>query len=52
MDETGAYYTEWSKPERKKRQYSILMHIYGIKLFLPVSDIYVEYPMKLIETES
>ena len=29
MDETGAYYTEWSKPERKK-QYSMLMHIYGI----------------------
>ena len=29
MDETGAYYTEWSKPERK-HQYSILTHIYGI----------------------
>ena len=29
MDETGAYYTEWSKPE-KKHQYGILMHIYGI----------------------
>ena len=28
-DETGAYYTEWSKPERK-HQYSILTHIYGI----------------------
>ena len=27
-DETGAYYTEWSKSE--KQQYSILMHIYGI----------------------
>ena len=40
MDETGAYYTEWSKSERKtpkkerkkeKHQYSILMHIYGIE---------------------
>ena len=30
VDETGAYYTEWSKPERKKHQYSILTHIYGI----------------------
>ena len=29
MDETGAYYTEWSKPENKD-QYSILTHIYGI----------------------
>ena len=29
MDETGAHYTEWSKPE-SKYQYSILMHIYGI----------------------
>ena len=29
MYETGAYYTEWSKPERY--QYSILTHIYGIK---------------------
>ena len=29
MDETGAHYTEWSKPENKD-QYSILMHIYGI----------------------
>ena len=29
MDETGAYYTEWSKPE-EKHQYSILTHIYGI----------------------
>ena len=29
MDETGAHYTEWSKPERQ-RQYSILTHIYGI----------------------
>ena len=32
VDETGANYTEWSKPERKTpiQQYSILMHIYGI----------------------
>ena len=31
MDESGTYYTEWSKPERKiPIQYSILMHIYGI----------------------
>ena len=36
VDETGAYYTEWSKPEKKntiykkKYQYSILTHIYGI----------------------
>ena len=30
MDQTAAYYTEWSKPERKT-QYSILTHIYGIK---------------------
>ena len=29
MDETGADYTEWSKPERK-HQYSVLTHIYGI----------------------
>ena len=29
VDETGADYTEGSKPERK-HQYSILMHIYGI----------------------
>ena len=29
VDETGPYYTEWSKSERK-HQYSILMHIYGI----------------------
>ena len=29
VDETGAGYTEWSKPE-KKHQYSILTHIYGI----------------------
>ena len=29
VDETGVYYTERSKPERK-HQYSILMHIYGI----------------------
>ena len=29
MDETGAYYTKWSKSE--KHQYSILTHIYGIK---------------------
>ena len=28
VDETGAYYTEWSKSE--KYQYSILMNIYGI----------------------
>ena len=28
MDETGAHYTEWSKPERD--QYGILTHIYGI----------------------
>ena len=28
VDETGAYYTEWSKKE--KHQYSILTHIYGI----------------------
>ena len=31
VDETGAYYTEWSKPERKTPVYSILMHIYGIQ---------------------
>ena len=38
VDETGAYYIEWSKPERKKgekkkknpHQYSILTHVYGI----------------------
>ena len=29
MNETGAHYTEWSKPEDKD-QYSILTHIYGI----------------------
>ena len=29
VDETGAYYTEWSNPERKT-PYSILMHIYEI----------------------
>ena len=29
VDETGAYYTEWSKPERE-HQYSILARIYGI----------------------
>ena len=29
VDETGAYYTEQSKSE-KKHQYSILTHIYGI----------------------
>ena len=29
VDETGDYYTEWSKPERET-QCSILMHIYGI----------------------
>ena len=55
MDETGAYYTEWNKPERKKKnktkQYSILMHTYGIKLFLSVDDIYVECPMKPTATE-
>ena len=28
MDETGAYYTEWSKSE-KKHKYFILMPIYG-----------------------
>ena len=28
MDETGVYYTDWSKKE--KHQYGILMHIYGI----------------------
>ena len=28
VDETGAYYTEWSKQE--KHQCSILTHIYGI----------------------
>ena len=28
VDETGAYYTEWSKKE--KHQYSILMQLYGI----------------------
>ena len=29
VDETGAYYTEWSKPERKTPiQYTV--HIYGI----------------------
>ena len=50
MDETGDYYTEWNKPERKKK-YSILMHTYGIKLFLSVDDIYVEYPMKPTATE-
>ena len=31
VDETEAYYTEWSKSEKKKHQYSILIHIYGIK---------------------
>ena len=30
MDETGAHYTEWSKPDKDKDQYSILTHIYGI----------------------
>ena len=30
VDKTGAYYTEWSKPE-KIHQYSILTHIYGIQ---------------------
>ena len=30
MDETGADYTERSKPE-KKHQYNILTHIYGIQ---------------------
>ena len=30
MDETGAYYTESSKPERKT-PIRILMHIYGIQ---------------------
>ena len=30
MDETGAYYTEWSKSE-KHHQYSILTHTYGIQ---------------------
>ena len=30
VDETGANYAEWSKPEKKKHQYSILTHIYGI----------------------
>ena len=29
VDETRAYYTEWSKSERE-RQYYILTHIYGI----------------------
>ena len=29
VDETGAYYIEWSKSERKT-PYSTLMHIYGI----------------------
>ena len=29
VDESGGYYIEWSKSERK-HQYSILMHIYGI----------------------
>ena len=29
VDETGTYYTEWSKSERKT-PYSILTHIYGI----------------------
>ena len=28
VDETGAYYTEWS--QKVKHQYSILMYIYGI----------------------
>ena len=28
VDETGVYYTEWSKSE--KHQYSILMHVYQI----------------------
>ena len=51
MDETGDYYTEWNKPERKKHQCSILMHTYGIKLFLSVGDICVEYPMKSTATE-
>ena len=58
VDETGAYYTEWNKPERKTKQnktknhqYSILMHTYGIKLFLSAGDIYVEYPMKSTATE-
>ena len=30
MDETGADYTEWSKPERKTPIQYILTHIYGI----------------------
>ena len=37
MDETGAYYTEWSRSERETPiqytnniVYSILMHIYGV----------------------
>ena len=34
MDETGADYTEWNKPERKTHIYGILTHIlthmYGI----------------------
>ena len=41
-----------SEVSRKgKHQYSILMHTYGIKLFLSVDDIYVEYPMKPTATE-
>ena len=35
----------------KNHQYSILMHTYGIKLFLSVDDIYVEYPVKPTATE-
>ena len=30
VDETGAHYTDWSKPEREK-QHSILMRMYGIQ---------------------
>ena len=39
------------KEKKKKKPYSILMHTYGIKLFLSVDDIYVEYPMKPTATE-
>ena len=31
MDETGAYYTEWSKSERKTPIQYITTYIYGIK---------------------
>ena len=31
MGETGAYYTGWSKPERKTAIQYILTHIYGIE---------------------